>query len=47
MVGVKPKDTSKPKIRRREYLLLLAASRENTKDLPKAECLRTTKLRKF
>ena len=33
MVDVKPLDATKPKIRRRKYLLLLAASKENTGDL--------------
>ena len=32
LVGVEPKDTNKPKIGRRKYLLL-AASKENTGDL--------------
>ena len=33
MVGVKPKDTTKPEIRRRKNLLLFAASKDNTRDL--------------
>ena len=33
LVGVKPKDTTKPEIRRRKNLLLFAASKENTRDL--------------
>jgi len=35
LVGVKPKDTTKPKIRRKD-LLLLAASKERTGIFPKA-----------
>ena len=33
LVGVKPKDTTKPKIRTRKNLLFFAASKENTRDL--------------
>ena len=33
MVSVEPKDTTKPKIRRRKDLSLLVASKENTGDL--------------
>ena len=33
LVSVEPKDTTKPKIRRRKDLLLLAAGKENTGDL--------------
>ena len=35
LVGVKPKDTARPKIRRRKDLLL-AASKENMGNFPKA-----------
>ena len=33
LVGVKPKDTTKPEIRTRKNLLFFAASKENTRDL--------------
>ena len=33
MVAVKPKDTATPKVRERKDLLLLAASKERTRDL--------------
>ena len=45
MVGVEP--VTKPKIRRRKYLLLLAASGENIRIFPKAVFPRTAKLGKF
>ena len=45
MVGVEP--VTKPKIRRRKDLLLLAASGENIRIFPKAVFPRTAKLGKF
>ena len=47
MVDVKPLDATKPKIRRRKYLLLLAASKENTQIFPKAVSPQKAKLGKF
>ena len=46
LVGIEPKDTTKPKSRRKKDLLL-AASEENTRDLPKAVSPQTAKLGKF
>lgn len=46
MVGVEPKNTTKPKTGRRKDLFL-AASKENTRALSKAVSPGTTKLQKF
>ena len=47
MVDVEPKDTTKPKIRRRKDLLLLAAGQENTGNLSQSSLPGTAKLGKF
>ena len=36
LVGVEPKDTTKAKIRKKKDLLLFAASKEHTGDLPQS-----------
>ena len=47
LVGVGPKDTIKPKIRRRKDLLLLAARKQNTGDLSQSSVSQTAKLGRF
>ena len=47
MVAVQSIDTTKPKTGRLKYLLLLVASKENTRVLPKAVPPQTIKLGKF
>ena len=42
-VGVQPTNTTKPKIRRRKDLLLLAASKENTWDLSQSSVSQNSK----
>ena len=44
LMGVKPIDTTKPKIGRRRDLLLLAASKENTGDLSQSSGSRNSKI---
>ena len=46
MVGVKPKDTTKPQIGKRKDLLL-AASKENSRDLSLSNVFPNIKIRKF
>ena len=46
MVGVKSKDTTKPKFRRRKDLLLLAASKENTRVLSQSSVSPNSKIGK-
>ena len=45
LVGVKPKDTTKPEIRRRKNLLLFAASKDNTRDLSQSSVFLSMKIR--
>ena len=47
LVGVKPKDITKPKIGRRKDFLLLAANKENTETLSQSSVSPTAKLGKF
>ena len=47
MVVVQPKNTTKPKIRRKKDLLLLAVSKENTEDLSQSSVSLNRKLGRF
>ena len=44
LVGVEPKDTTKPKIGRRKDLLLLVASKENTGELSQSSVFPNSKI---